>query len=146
MRVVLLLSWMLFILALSLTNNFKELIHHGEIYFSFTINPYFTSFFTIYQMNSSTLIAQKVGLFFFFIILTAILVLCLKSFKMSWFIGFSYGLATEVIQPFFFRSGRILDVLINWSGVLVCLFILLVINQFLITLYPIWSSKVTEEV
>ncbi|WP_040323472.1 VanZ family protein, partial [Alkalihalobacillus alcalophilus] len=140
MRVILVLCSMLFILVLSITSNFKAFIHRGEIGFSFTTNPDFISFFTIYQFNSSTLIAQKVGHFFIFMILTAILVFCFKSFTLSLFIGFSFGLATEVIQPFFYRSGRILDVFINWSGVIICLLILACFKQALSTYYSIKTS------
>ncbi|WP_227938683.1 VanZ family protein [Alkalihalobacillus deserti] len=145
-KIFLSLSWMLLILVFSINSNFKGLIKQGDLAFSFTSNPDFSNLFVFYQFNSSLIIVQKAGHFLAFVLLTIFLIFCFSSLHKVFFIGLAYGLATEMIQPFFHRDGRILDVIINWSGVFLCVFVFVCIRQSVAIVESLKIPKHSEKV
>jgi glycopeptide antibiotics resistance protein len=58
----------------------------------------------------------------------------------------AFGLATEVIQPFFYRGGRMLDVMINWSGVILCVLVYVCIRQSMFVVESIKERKLAAKV
>lgn len=103
------------------TENFKSVITDQEIHFKINHHPIFSHFFNndLRHFQDPTYLLQKVGHFIWFFFLAMLMLWALK--RLDYVIGISVGLAflTEVAQLFFSRSGRLLDVFYDVTGLMV---------------------------
>lgn len=110
---------MTFLFVCTCTINFKRLVREGVIHFSFTEKPSWSSLLTVsdIKLHNSIYMTQKVGHFSGFFILSLILTnLGTKGKGIVWAIA--YAVLTEILQLFFNRDGRIVDMFIDAVGIL----------------------------
>lgn len=72
------------------------------------------------SLHSRIYVTQKIGHFSCFFVLTLIATIGVKSrtaFKQGVMIAVGYAVFTELLQPFFGRDGRIVDVFIDSAGI-----------------------------
>ncbi|GAE31413.1 hypothetical protein JCM9152_2880 [Halalkalibacter hemicellulosilyticusJCM 9152] len=72
---------------------------------------------------------QKIGHYVSFFVLTGLLYTCLKKWRLTLIICFSFSIALEIIQPFFNRDGRILDIGVNQLGIISFLMLFMIVNR-----------------
>ncbi|WP_420537706.1 VanZ family protein [Halalkalibacter alkalisediminis] len=109
--------------------------------------PNFTKFFDLYQFSLSNpqLLFQKAGHFLAFLLLAFLLFACFNHILKTTLYGLAFGLALEMIQPFFDRGGRMLDVLINWSGVFLFVLAYLLISRSILILEYLKETRLSEK-
>ncbi len=98
------------------------LLEEGNINLNITEQPKF-AFFEIYQLRTEVVI-RKVGHLLMFAMWLLFIYIGIKRLKVAVWLTLSLALITEIIQPFFSRDGRLLDVLFNSAGVLLMAFLI----------------------
>jgi VanZ family protein len=109
---------MVFLFVCTCTISFKRLLHEGFIQFRVTEDPYWPSLLTLndIKLHSSIFLLQKAGHFSGFFILTLILTdLSRRKGGAAWATG--YAILTEILQLFFYRDGRIVDMFVDAAGI-----------------------------
>jgi VanZ family protein len=114
-----LLGWLVIITVLLFTQSLNHLLA-GNITLSFTTNPDLSSFFHMYSLFNGDInfVLQKAGHFGAFFLLAFLCVSSLKRVRPAFVFCSLFGILTEVFQPFFYRDGRFLDIVINLCGIL----------------------------
>ncbi|MCK0470224.1 VanZ family protein [Halalkalibacter sp. AB-rgal2] len=127
---LLLMIWSLFVFILYCTSSFTLFISDGVIRFSFVV-PDYSEFLEPYALSRQEpfLTIQKIGHFVSFFVLTGLLYTCLKKWRITLIICFSLSIALELIQPFFNRDGRILDIFVNQLGIISFVMLFMIINS-----------------
>ncbi|OLO38074.1 hypothetical protein BTR23_11805 [Alkalihalophilus pseudofirmus] len=120
MYFLLLIMWIYLLIILTCTNDFSGLLRGEPVHFQMTADPNFDQFFNIaiYVNPSLPFILQKSGHFICFFILALLLIQVCKNLQLSTVIGLLFAAGTELAQPFFYREGLFIDVMINSLGIL----------------------------
>lgn len=119
MRLLLGFIWMAFLFICTCTLSMKRFMYDGSIRLRFTLEPDWPSLLTVSDINlhHSFYVVQKIGHFSGFFILSLILTSAgRKKAGMAWAIG--YAVLTEILQLYFNRDGRIVDMFIDTAGIM----------------------------
>lgn len=118
MRIILTVLWALMLFIFTCSVNFQQLIHYHVIDFQINASPDWSELFKLdFQWSSNDWIQRKVGHFLGFCLL-ALLASDLGKYKSAFYLSVIYALLTEILQLFFFRGGRIYDVINDSLGIL----------------------------
>ncbi|WP_078429868.1 VanZ family protein [Alkalihalobacterium alkalinitrilicum] len=120
MYILLLVMWIYLLIILTCTKNFTSIMRGEPVQFQVTTEPTFGQFFdiAIYANPSLPFILQKAGHFICFFILALLLIQVCKNIQLSLVIGLLFAAGTELAQPFFYREGLFIDLMINSLGIL----------------------------
>jgi VanZ family protein len=122
MRSFLILVWCAVILLFTCTASFHDLVQYGIVRFQWSGEPEFAMFFSpLPDGLSSGIIIQKVGHVITFHLLTLLLLLKLRSRITILLLAASFASLTEILQLYFTRSGRLVDVGLDLIGILIAL-------------------------
>jgi VanZ family protein len=96
-------------------------ITEQELHFQFTSYPNLADFFLndLSSLNDITYVIQKLGHFICFFFLAMLLYWALQRWVLVVVISVGFAFLTEVVQLYFSRSGRLLDVVYDLAGVMV---------------------------
>lgn len=132
MNYVLLIFWGLVVFFFSCTTSFFHLLTQGALQFNL-FHPDFSAFFELYPFSftNTFLVIQKTGHSLSFLILAFLLHSCLRNVKNAIIFACLFGVLLELLQPFFGRDGRLVDVFVNGLGVAVffCLYLLIQVRE-----------------
>ncbi|MEC0207012.1 VanZ family protein [Paenibacillus lautus] len=118
MRIVLTIIWALALFIFTCSVNFNLLIQHHIIDFQLNPNPDWSELLRLdFQWASHDWILRKIGHLIGFFIL-ALLASNFGKYKSAFYLSIIYAALTEILQLFFFRGGRIYDVINDSFGVL----------------------------
>ncbi|CAM3324003.1 MULTISPECIES: VanZ family protein [Paenibacillus] len=117
MRTILTVLWGLVLFIFTCSLNFQLLIRYHIINFQLNPSPDWSELFKMdFQWYSTDWIMRKIGHFLGFFIL-ALLASGFGKSKMAFHLCVGYAALTEVLQLFFFRGGRIYDVINDAFGI-----------------------------
>ena len=116
----------LLIFVFTCTQSFSDLLYRGIVNFRLNTNPNFGDLlaFTYMDLSDPQYILQKIGHFSSFCILTLLVFNWIKKYRLTIYISIGYACLTEVLQLFFSRDGRIIDMFIDSAGVLLGIIII----------------------
>ncbi|GMK42220.1 hypothetical protein PCCS19_52790 [Paenibacillus sp. CCS19] len=122
MRNVVMVLWCVVIFVCVCTVNFQQLLDHGIVTFQLNKHPNLSDYTLVkdIDLHSRIYVTQKIGHFSCFFVLTLIAIIGVKSrraFKQGVIIALGYAVFTELLQPFFGRDGRIVDMFIDSAGI-----------------------------
>ncbi|MCL7748955.1 VanZ family protein [Halalkalibacter alkaliphilus] len=125
MALWLFITWIILLAILLFTQSASDFLRHGHLQFAFTNAPQFSGFFHMYSFVDASFYfsIQKLGHFIAFFILAFLSTTVFRTIVGALFFCFFLAFSTELIQPFFNRDGRLLDILINVSGTMSYLFL-----------------------
>ncbi|SEC10847.1 VanZ family protein [Paenibacillus sp. GP183] len=118
------LLWCMVIFICTCTLDQSALIHHLEIYFRLDPHPHFVELLRMDDMYlfSSNWYLYKAGHFTLFAILCALALGSFENRKNALIFAILVAFATEILQLFFSRDGRLYDVVIDSTGALLSYF------------------------
>lgn len=118
MRIILVVFWALVLFIFTCSVNFNFLIQYHIIDFQLNPNPDWSELLRLdFQWSSYDWVLRKIGHFIGFFIL-ALLASNFGKYKSAFYWCIIYAALTEFLQLFFFRGGRIYDVINDSFGVL----------------------------
>lgn len=118
MRIILTVIWAFVLFVFTCSVNFHLLIRYHIVDFHFNPSPDWSELLKLdFQWTSHDWVQRKIGHFFGFFVL-AILASNFGKYKSAFFFAIIYASMTEVLQLFFFRGGRIYDVVNDSAGIL----------------------------
>lgn len=120
LRIIFMCFWSAVMFAFLFTSDPIALLDHGALDIHITSEPNF-AFFDIYEFRFDKLI-QKIGHLFMFAIWLLTIFVVIKRLKPAVWVTLGLALASEMIQPYFTRDGRLLDVVFDSVGVLLMAF------------------------
>lgn len=117
MRIIITLIWAFALFVFTCSLNFHLLIKYHIIDFRLNMAPDWSELFKLdFQWYSTDWILRKIGHFFGFFILTLLATDFGKS-RSALYLCVIYAALTEILQLFFFRGGRIYDVVNDTLGI-----------------------------
>ncbi|MBD2848562.1 VanZ family protein [Paenibacillus sp. IB182496] len=133
LRILTGILWALLLFVFTCAISFHRLVYDFELFFVLQPNPDWMDFFKLqdFDVSDSEWILRKLGHMAGFFIL-ALLLGNLGRNRWGVYAAILYALATEVMQLFFYRGGRLYDVLIDTAGILLAIW-----------LSRRWSGRVT---
>ncbi|MDL1162346.1 VanZ family protein [Yersinia pestis] len=118
MRFIITVIWALALFVFTCSLNFQLLIQYHIVNFRFNPSPDWSELTKLdFQWYSSDWILRKIGHFIGFFIL-ALLASDFGRRRTAFFWSVAYAALTEILQLFFFRGGRIYDVINDSLGIL----------------------------
>jgi hypothetical protein len=119
MRVLLGFLWAVILFICTCTANFQALITDHFIRFFFTGHPHWEDLLKINDINlhDKFYVIQKIGHFSGFFLLALILTV-LGRRRSGIYLSIGYAVSTEILQLYFYRDGRIVDMFIDTFGIL----------------------------
>lgn len=127
MRIILTVIWAFVLFVFTCSVNFHLLIRYHIVDFNFNSSPDWSELLKLdFQWTSHDWIQRKIGHFFGFFIL-AILASNFGKYKFAFFFSIVYAASTEILQLFFFRGGRIYDIINDSAGILLAYIICLIL-------------------
>ena len=117
---MLIFLWMVAIFIFTCTASFHELMFYGVVRFQWDGHPPFSEFLSPYNLTKAVLL-QKFGHIVVFQILTLLLLMKFKAKFTGLIISASFATLTEILQLYFTRGGRILDIGFDLIGVFIAL-------------------------
>lgn len=129
MRVILTILWAIALFVFTCSVNFQLLISEHVVEFHFNSSPDWSEMLQLdFQWYSKDWILRKIGHFIGFLILTLLAFgVCKRRTAFYWCVA--YAMLTEVLQLFFFRGGRIYDVINDSLGVLLAYLLTMISRQ-----------------
>lgn len=127
MRILLTVIWAFCLFVFTCSVNFNLLIRYHIIDFKFNPTPDWAELLKLdFQWSSYDWILRKIGHLIGFFIL-ALLGSDFGKYKSAFFLSVIYAALTEILQLFFFRGGRIYDVVNDSFGILLAYLICLIL-------------------
>ncbi|RDI40029.1 VanZ family protein [Falsibacillus pallidus] len=113
------------------TQSFDDLMYRGMIGFRFNPEP---NFFELFQFNFTDLqdqpyIIQKIGHFSSFTIFALLVFSWVRKYRLTLLVSIGYAITTEILQLYFSRDGRFVDMFIDSAGVLAALLLITIKKQ-----------------
>ncbi|MED1603624.1 VanZ family protein [Alkalihalophilus marmarensis] len=129
--IFLLISWITFLFIFIFVSDLSLFLSSLSLTFTFTATPDYTKFLTIYviDLSNQSFILQKFGHAIGFYLLYFFFYLYSKNLKKAFLYSHVLAILTEAAQPFFGRDGRLLDILINSTGIMICAALCLAYKQ-----------------
>jgi VanZ family protein len=125
--------WGVVIFVCVCTVNFQQLLDHGMVSFQFNRHPILSDYLIVndISLHSRIYVTQKIGHFSCFFVLTLIATIGVRggaAFRRGVLIAVGYAVFTELLQPFFGRDGRIVDMFIDSAGIVLAATIVLLVG------------------
>ncbi|EXX91442.1 membrane protein [Paenibacillus darwinianus] len=109
--------WCIFLFIGTATASFDDLLAYNQIRFTIDANPDWSELLIVTDLFASrSMLLQKLGHVSGFFILSFILSLGSRN-KYGLFFSLGFAVATEILQLYFSRDGRIIDMFIDASGI-----------------------------
>jgi VanZ family protein len=122
MRSFLILVWCAVILLFTCTASFHDLVQYGVVKFQWSGQPQFAMFLSpLPDGLSRGIFIQKVGHVITFHLLTLLLLLKFRSKINILLLAASFASLTEILQLYFTRSGRLVDIGLDLIGIFIAL-------------------------
>ncbi|WP_186326527.1 VanZ family protein [Paenibacillus sp. Y412MC10] len=126
MRIILTVIWAIVLFIFTCSVNFNLLVQYHIIDFHLNPSPDWSELIKLdFQWSSHDWILRKIGHLIGFFIL-ALLASNFGKYKSAFYWSGIYAALTEILQLFFFRGGRIYDVINDSFGILLAYFFCLV--------------------
>jgi len=118
LKLVLVIVWAIILGIHTWTDHLGALLRLQSIHFKWNPTPNFREFF---YMNDITdihhyFIIVKAGHFIGFAVFDFLVYHWIRSHKKALWISFFFALFTEILQLFFYRDGRLYDLIIDFCG------------------------------
>ncbi|KOR76602.1 VanZ family protein [Paenibacillus solani] len=140
MRIMLTFLWAIALFIFTCSVNFHHLISDHVVEFQFNPSPDWSELLRQdFQWNSSDWRLRKIGHFFGFFVL-ALLASNFGKRKSAYYLCVAYAGLTEILQLFFFRGGRIYDVINDSLGILLAYLLCLILLRKRINSHPSMKS------
>ena len=112
--------WMALLSVLCFNDDLGALLFHQEVHYHFVPHPKFSELWMIadVQLNSSFWLIVKTGHLLGFALLEKIFLSVTRKRGLSILLTLSLAVSSEVLQLFFARDGRILDMFIDFMGIM----------------------------
>ncbi|MWC27768.1 VanZ family protein [Paenibacillus sp. MMS18-CY102] len=123
MRVIIPLLWCAVLFVCTCTMSFKLLLQHFIIEFRWDSNPNLGDLFRMNDvwLTSKLYLLQKIGHFSGFFVLTMLIISAggrqLHTIRRGVLLAAGYAVLTEVLQLYFGRDGRMIDMFIDGAGI-----------------------------
>ncbi|MEK4484710.1 VanZ family protein [Psychrobacillus sp. FSL H8-0484] len=127
--------WSSFILVAICTFDAYAFLYNQVVGFTFQTNPNFSELFIINDMKLTEkfYVIQKTGHMICFAILYVLHLLWVRKYGIAFVLTVIFAAFTEILQLYFYRNGRLVDVAIDLVGIsfayLICKYVL---NKWLI--------------
>ncbi|MBD7970559.1 VanZ family protein [Paenibacillus gallinarum] len=128
MKIFNVILWCFVLFIGTCTENVALVFTDFHIHLDFNHHPMWDDLWKISKSHSKMYIIQKLGHFFGFFILS-ILMTSGGKYKKGLYYAILYGVFTELIQPFFFRDARVLDMIIDAAGALLAYYVCLTMKN-----------------
>jgi hypothetical protein len=117
-RLSLLLIWVFIMLSFIWTHDLHGALYSEHFHFDFNPQPHFKDLLIYQDINiwSSFWWVAKLSHFFSFAIFDGLLFLLVKNKNVTLCSSVAFAIFTEVIQLYFYRDGRIYDIMIDSFG------------------------------
>ncbi|WP_134703806.1 VanZ family protein [Ammoniphilus sp. YIM 78166] len=127
-RLIQTLLWIMLLFLLTCVSSLEQFLTHQTLSFTFNRNPNFLEFFNIdFRITHQKWIIIKLGHFTGFAILYFLLWKWNRKPGISLIAATILAILTEVLQLYFSRDGRLLDIGIDFAGIMLSF---LVIKNF----------------
>lgn len=125
LKIIAVIVWALVLFVLTCTWNLGLLLHQGMLLFDWVPHPDFADLAIVEDTEfiNPHYLFQKVGHFVGFGFLAILLMSITRNRKKAFFLAFLYAVLTEILQLYFARDGRFLDMGIDSLGILLALYI-----------------------
>lgn len=123
---LLLAAWTIVIFILTCTEDVYHLLD-GEVKFVLNTEPHWQALLTLEPWQDISWV-EFIGHFMMFFILTGILIGVLRSLVNAVVIAALYGIATEMLQPFFNRGAEGIDLAANGIGIMSCVVLYIIVR------------------
>lgn len=133
LKIAFMLAWAGLIFICTCTSSLEMLAEEKQIIFNGSGKPDLSEMLgSIPNGVDADFIFQKVGHGLVFFVFTIIVFLVTRSLIAAGFISIFYALATEILQLFFQRDGRLFDVFFDSMGIIIAIIFLksLIQTQF----------------
>ncbi|WP_179281137.1 VanZ family protein [Paenibacillus sp. XY044] len=118
MRIFLTVIWAVCLFVFTCSFDFNALLHHQQVDFRLNFSPDWSELLKLdLQWSSEVWVNRKIGHFIGFFLL-ALLLSNFRVSKLAVITTILYAALTEILQLYFFRSGRIYDVVNDTFGIL----------------------------
>lgn len=123
LKFLIVIGWAMFLFVCTCTADVKDLLYNQVVFFHWVGHPHFTDLLIVHDVDltSAFYLIQKIGHFTGFAILALLLFDLTKSRKKAFCLALCYATFTEVIQLYFGRDGRLLDIGIDSLGMILVL-------------------------
>jgi VanZ family protein len=118
-RLLLVIVWGLLLVVLTCTISLKLLYYYQVVHFSFNPHPKWSKFYTMADITKvhKDWVIVKIGHYVGFGIMDLLLYNLFRKHSYAVVISFLLALATEIIQMYFQRDGRLYDLIIDTLGI-----------------------------
>ncbi|MBB3129049.1 VanZ family protein [Paenibacillus rhizosphaerae] len=131
MRIFLTLIWAVCLFVFTCSFDFNALLHYHQAEFRLNPSPDWSELIKLdLQWSSEAWINRKIGHFIGFFLLE-LLLSNLRSSKLAVISAILYAALTEVLQLYFFRSGRIYDIVNDTFGILCAYLFCLMLQTYI---------------
>ncbi|TCP27802.1 VanZ like protein [Scopulibacillus darangshiensis] len=119
MKVLITVAWAVALFILTCNANLSHLLHNHVLQFRWTSQPNFADLLNIDKSNfvNPHYLVQKAGHFLGFSVLALLLLDVTQSYKKALGIAVFFAVFTEIMQLYFTRDGRVLDMGIDTLGI-----------------------------
>lgn len=130
MRILFVVVMSAFIFVCTCSSSFADLRESGKIHFDWQGNPSFEELLLPWPSDVDRNFAfQKAGHALAFFVFACGL-LQILPYRYAVVLSILYAFATEILQLYFTRSGRLLDVWVDCAGIAIAFILFLVIKNF----------------
>lgn len=127
MRIFITFLWATALFVFTCSLNFQLLIQYHIVDFKFNPTPDWSELLKLdFQWSSNEWVLRKIGHLIGFFIL-ALISSDFGKYKYAFYFSVIYATSTEILQLFFFRGGRIYDVINDSFGVLLAYLMCLIL-------------------
>ncbi|MCM2996618.1 MULTISPECIES: VanZ family protein [Paenibacillus] len=131
MRIFLTVTWAVCLFVFTCSFDFNALLHHHRADFRLNPSPDWSELLKLdLQWSSEAWINRKIGHFIGFFLLE-LLLSNLRGSKLAVMTAILYAALTEVLQLYFFRSGRIYDIVNDTFGILCAYLFCLMLQAYI---------------
>ena len=109
--------WSILLFVGTSTASFDDLLAYHQVRFTFDSDPDWSEFLLVTNIFATqSMLQQNLGHFFGFFILGFILTLGSRS-RNGLYLSVGFAVLTEILQMYFTRDGRLIDVFIDSAGI-----------------------------
>lgn len=125
LKILSVVVWCLLLFVFTCTANLDDLFHNYVLQFNWVPHPDFTDLFSLKdaKFTSPHYLFQKTGHFLGFAVLAVLLMNIIGKRKKAFVLTLLFAVLTEILQLYFARDGRLLDMAIDSLGIALALYI-----------------------
>ena len=130
MRLLLVIIWAFILGVLTCNISLNAIFYHNYVNFYINPHPHYSELFKIdFKLVHTHWLIVKIGHLVGFAIFDFLLYYLTKRRILSAFITIVYAIATEILQLYFYRDGRIYDMVIDSMGVILSIGVVWVLKR-----------------